>query len=284
MPHKGEVLDATVKSVNKMGFFAEAGPLQLFVSNHLIPEEFEFDTSHEPAYVTSEGDKIIPGSEVRVRIVGTRVDANEIFARLPRQLLVGLLLGFLWCRHVRAYEGEDYNLDYLEEFSSEELQAPSRMGDTRLSAVVPNIDRKVKNGVNTRLHLLERWTGSIRLNYRFKFSSNFKWGSGGILPGILGGRWWCTPNHRSSQCWRIQLGWNERGEADIVSRVPQAKSDISKISTLKFQKSAWNRVSIVVRVNTGRSSNGEVEISVNDKVLALESGILFSADKTRSVY
>ncbi|KAI8108175.1 hypothetical protein M9434_006205 [Picochlorum sp. BPE23] len=80
MPHKGEVLDATVKSVNKMGFFAEAGPLQLFVSNHLIPEEFEFDTSHEPAYVTSEGDKIIPGSEVRVRIVGTRVDANEIFA------------------------------------------------------------------------------------------------------------------------------------------------------------------------------------------------------------
>lgn len=80
MPHKGEVLDAAVKSVNKMGFFAEAGPLQLFVSNHLIPEEFEFDTSHEPAYVTSEGERIVPGSEVRVRIVGTRVDANEIFA------------------------------------------------------------------------------------------------------------------------------------------------------------------------------------------------------------
>jgi DNA-directed RNA polymerase II subunit RPB7 len=80
MPHKGEVLDATVKSVNKMGFFAEAGPLQLFVSNHLIPEEFEFDTSHEPAYLNGEGEKIVPGSEVRVRIVGTRVDANEIFA------------------------------------------------------------------------------------------------------------------------------------------------------------------------------------------------------------
>jgi DNA-directed RNA polymerase II subunit RPB7 len=80
MPHKGEVLDATVNSINKMGFFASAGPLQLFVSNHLIPEEFEFDTSNEPAYVTTEGEKIVPGSEVRVRIVGTRVDANEIFA------------------------------------------------------------------------------------------------------------------------------------------------------------------------------------------------------------
>ena len=62
-----------------MGFFAEAGPLQLFVSNHLIPEEFEFDTAQEPCYVTSEGDqKILPGCEVRLRVVGTRVDANEI--------------------------------------------------------------------------------------------------------------------------------------------------------------------------------------------------------------
>lgn len=61
-----------------MGFFAEAGPLQLFVSNHLIPDDFEFDTSHEPAYVTAEGEKIVPGCEVRVRVVGTRVDANEI--------------------------------------------------------------------------------------------------------------------------------------------------------------------------------------------------------------
>lgn len=114
MPHKGEALDAVVKSVNKvrtpsapfrrrlisrplfilyahinfasfmllqMGFFAEAGPLQLFVSNHLIPEEFEFDTSSEPCYATGDGEqKITPGCEVRLRIVGTRVDANEIFA------------------------------------------------------------------------------------------------------------------------------------------------------------------------------------------------------------
>jgi len=65
-----------------MGFFAEAGPLQLFVSNHLIPEEFEFDTSSEPCYVTADGEqKILPGCEVRLRIVGTRVDANEIVSR-----------------------------------------------------------------------------------------------------------------------------------------------------------------------------------------------------------
>jgi DNA-directed RNA polymerase II subunit RPB7 len=32
-PFKGEVIDAIVTTVNKMGFFAEAGPLQIFVSN-----------------------------------------------------------------------------------------------------------------------------------------------------------------------------------------------------------------------------------------------------------
>ena len=62
-----------------MGFFAEAGPLQIFVSNHLIPEEFEFESTQEPEYMTKDGDqKITTGCEVRIRIVGTRVDANEI--------------------------------------------------------------------------------------------------------------------------------------------------------------------------------------------------------------
>lgn len=86
MPNKGEVMDVVVKSINKMGFFAEAGPLQVFVSNHLIPEDFEFDTSQDPAYVTVDGEqKIVAGCEVRLRIVGTRIDATEI---------VGVLMHF----------------------------------------------------------------------------------------------------------------------------------------------------------------------------------------------
>lgn len=34
-PFKNEVMDAVVESVNKMGFFANVGPLQVFVSNHV---------------------------------------------------------------------------------------------------------------------------------------------------------------------------------------------------------------------------------------------------------
>ncbi|KAB2633767.1 DNA-directed RNA polymerase II subunit RPB7 [Pyrus ussuriensis x Pyrus communis] len=63
-----------------MGFFAEAGPVQIFVSNHLIPDDMEFQTGDMPNYTTSDGSvKIQKDSEVRLKIIGTRVDATEIF-------------------------------------------------------------------------------------------------------------------------------------------------------------------------------------------------------------
>lgn len=94
-PSRGEVLDAVVASVSKVGFFADAGPMQVFVSNHLIPEEYDFSSGGsggagaggagasgggEPAFVAAdEGSRVAPGAEVRLRVVGTRMDANEIF-------------------------------------------------------------------------------------------------------------------------------------------------------------------------------------------------------------
>mmetsp|Transcript_6867 Transcript_6867/g.11513 ORF Transcript_6867/g.11513 Transcript_6867/m.11513 type:complete len:174 (-) Transcript_6867:6-527(-) len=83
-PFKGEVLDAKVTVVNKLGFFAEVGPLQVFVSKHLIPADMRFEPqSNPPSYVSEVGDdqmRVTIGSKVRLRLIGTRVDANEIFA------------------------------------------------------------------------------------------------------------------------------------------------------------------------------------------------------------
>ncbi|KAG2490914.1 hypothetical protein HYH03_010827 [Edaphochlamys debaryana] len=77
-PYKGEVLDAVVTSVNKMGFFAQAGPLQLFVTQHLIPEEFE--ASDDNAFVSmDQTTRIQAGTHVRVRIVGIKYDPTEVF-------------------------------------------------------------------------------------------------------------------------------------------------------------------------------------------------------------
>ena len=79
-PFKGEVLDATVTQVNKFGFFAEAGPLNLFVSNQLIEDDMTFESVGENKYVSSDQTvEIKKDAEVRVRVVGMRIDASEIF-------------------------------------------------------------------------------------------------------------------------------------------------------------------------------------------------------------
>merc|ERR1719231_1743322 len=84
-PFKGEVFDAVVTQVNKLGFFAQVGPLQIFVSKHLIPTDMKFDPqSHPAAYVSEISDeqpqRVTKDSEVRLRVVATRIDASEIFA------------------------------------------------------------------------------------------------------------------------------------------------------------------------------------------------------------
>lgn len=111
-PARGEVLDCVVASVSKVGFFADAGPMQVrleeekrerwwldrhtknqrlflfshlfssqvFVSNHLIPDDYEFSAAGEPAFVSAdEAARVVAGAEVRLRVVGTRMDASEIF-------------------------------------------------------------------------------------------------------------------------------------------------------------------------------------------------------------
>ena len=79
-PFKGEVLDATVTQVNKFGVFAEAGPLNLFVSNQLIEDDMAFESVGENKYVSSDQTvEIKKDAEVRVRVVGMRIDASEIF-------------------------------------------------------------------------------------------------------------------------------------------------------------------------------------------------------------
>ncbi|KAG8936411.1 DNA-directed RNA polymerase II subunit [Tulasnella sp. 418] len=79
-PFKGEVVDGIVGEVNKMGFFAEVGPLTVFVSNHLIDPEMKFDPNSNPPSYASQDQIIERDTHVRLKIVGTRVDATEIFA------------------------------------------------------------------------------------------------------------------------------------------------------------------------------------------------------------
>uniref|UniRef100_A0A667IHI0 DNA-directed RNA polymerase subunit n=1 Tax=Lynx canadensis TaxID=61383 RepID=A0A667IHI0_LYNCA len=84
-PFKGEVVDAVVTQVNKVGLFTEIGPMSCFISRHSIPSEMEFDpNSNPPCYKTMDEDIVIQqDDEIRLKIVGTRVDKNDIVSPLP---------------------------------------------------------------------------------------------------------------------------------------------------------------------------------------------------------
>ncbi|RWS08245.1 DNA-directed RNA polymerase II subunit RPB7-like protein [Dinothrombium tinctorium] len=81
-PFKGEVLDSIVTQVNKVGIFTEIGPLSCFISRHSIPADMQFEAESNPAcYKTPDEEVVIqPDNEIRLKIVGLRVDATDIFA------------------------------------------------------------------------------------------------------------------------------------------------------------------------------------------------------------
>ena len=71
-----------------MGFFAEAGPVELFVSQHLIPGHYAFDNASEPIYESNEGSPSIRvGSTVRVRVLRAKEEITTI-VRHPVQPLL----------------------------------------------------------------------------------------------------------------------------------------------------------------------------------------------------
>jgi DNA-directed RNA polymerase II subunit RPB7 len=74
-------VDAVVHSINPQGFFAHAGPLQLFVSAHLIPNDVKWDPNATPPQFTNNEDTVIePQTHVRVKIIGTRTEVGEMWA------------------------------------------------------------------------------------------------------------------------------------------------------------------------------------------------------------
>lgn len=79
-PFKGEVVDGIVSSVNNMGFFADVGPLSVFISKHLIPSDMKFMPSHTPPAYVGEDQLVMKGVKIRIKIIGTRADVNSISA------------------------------------------------------------------------------------------------------------------------------------------------------------------------------------------------------------
>ncbi|GMM27660.1 DNA-directed RNA polymerase II subunit [Martiniozyma asiatica (nom. inval.)] len=79
-PFKGEVVDGVVSVVSQMGFFADVGPLSVFISKHLIPTDMQYSPGHSPPAYVGEDQVVMKGSRVRIKVIGTRADVNSISA------------------------------------------------------------------------------------------------------------------------------------------------------------------------------------------------------------
>jgi DNA-directed RNA polymerase II subunit RPB7 len=81
-PFKNEVLDAVVVDVTNMGFFAYVGPLRIFVHSKQFPPDLNGTTGGHftgSSWVSDDGEvHIKDNSGVRLRIIGTKVDAGDI--------------------------------------------------------------------------------------------------------------------------------------------------------------------------------------------------------------
>lgn len=78
-PFKNEVLDTIVTASHNYGFFCKAGPLQIFVSRHGMPDDLKnFD--HENSAWISDDKKISirAGVGVRLRLMNLKFDQNTI--------------------------------------------------------------------------------------------------------------------------------------------------------------------------------------------------------------
>lgn len=82
-PFKNEILLAKVHTITANGFFASAGPLDIFVSQYGLPADLKFDAAGSAAgtpmlHSVEEDVRIEIGTEVRIKLIGIRMATDQI--------------------------------------------------------------------------------------------------------------------------------------------------------------------------------------------------------------
>lgn len=95
-----------------MGFFADAGPLQIFVSQHLIPSHYRVEITDDAAFESEENaPPIKAGAFVRVRLVGLKAEANQLVSNNICVVLFTYLFLLLHLLSLRTYHRFMYSVN-----------------------------------------------------------------------------------------------------------------------------------------------------------------------------
>ena len=146
----------------------------------------------------------------------------------------------------------------------------------------------VTNGVKEYLKISRSKSRSVMLEYYFQFSKTFEWGDkGGLLPGVIGGKSKCARKESGSRCWRVQLAWNPDGTAGVAFRLPGEKSaSITKSvkKNVKLLNTGFNKVNMVLKMNSKKKRDGGIHININDKPLLALEAVTFDRKSSTSKY
>lgn len=77
-PIKNEIMYVIPSYINEHGFFSKVGKLQIFVSKHVMGEEYEFD--QEKNIWKSNREEISMDKKIKIQIIAVRINSNDITA------------------------------------------------------------------------------------------------------------------------------------------------------------------------------------------------------------
>lgn len=79
-PFKNEVVEGIVTNVTKIGFYANVGPLEVFVSKQLIPGDYTFDPVGQCFKNDDHSLKIATKNAVLLKIQGLSMSEGNLYA------------------------------------------------------------------------------------------------------------------------------------------------------------------------------------------------------------
>ena len=74
---KGEILDAIVTNITKLGFFCEMGMVQIFVAKQFIPSSYFYNSKSNNFICKRLKRKISSEIIIRIRIIGVRDNCDH---------------------------------------------------------------------------------------------------------------------------------------------------------------------------------------------------------------
>lgn len=125
------------------------------------------------------------------------------------------------------------------------------------------------------------------LDYQVWFESDWQWVKGGKLPGLVGGAHTSGCRPIVTDGWSARFMWHENGGGHFYyyhqDRVNDCGDTQDFLGGLTMKKTAWNRITEHVVINSPGQSNGSAQAWLNGQKVTDKSGIKWRGNVAENV-